>query len=145
MLTLLHRLPRPTVSALHTPWVWAGLLFAGMVVQFYYHPWVFVDTPYELYLAKSLNIKGIAIHGFTAEVEYRPLRLVAVDLIYAVAGANLTVFKATTVLQFAGVLWCLIALFRVSTGYQALAQVYRVDRPFCRFWLYFGISMSVSC
>ena len=26
-----------------------------------------------------------------------------------------------------------------------LAQVYRVDRPFCRFWLYFGIDMSVSC
>ena len=121
MLTLMNRLPRPTFSALRTPWVWAGLLFAGMVVQFSFHPWVFVDTPYELYLAKSLNIKGIAIQGFAAEVEYRPLRLVAVELIYAVAGANLTVFKAITVLQFAGVLWCLIALFRVNTGYQALA------------------------
>ena len=58
MLTLLHRLPGPTFSVLRTPWVWAALLFAGMVVQFSYHPWVFVDTPYELYLAKSLNIKG---------------------------------------------------------------------------------------
>ena len=27
----------------------------------------------------------------------------------------------------------------------ALAQVYPVDRPFCRFWPYFGIPMSVSC
>ena len=92
-----------------------------MVVQFSYHPWVFVDTPYELYLAKSLNIKGMVIQGFTADVEYRPLRLLAVDLIYGVVGANLTVFKATTVVQFAGVLWCFVALFRVATGYQALA------------------------
>ena len=36
-------------------------------------------------------------------------------------GANLAVFKATTVIQFAGILCCLIALFRVRTGYQALA------------------------
>ena len=85
------------MQALLVPWLWAGLLFAGMVVQFSYHPWVFVDTPSELYLAKSLNIKGIAIQGFTAEVEFRPLRLVAVDLSSTVAGANLTVFKATTV------------------------------------------------
>ena len=63
------------MQALLVPWLWAGLLFAGMVVQFSYHPWVFVDTPSELYLAKSLNIKGIAIQGFTAEVEYRPCAL----------------------------------------------------------------------
>ena len=118
---LMNRLLRPTSPALRTPWVWAGLLFAGMVVQFSYHPWVWIDTPYELYLAKSLNIKGMVIQGFTADVEYRPLRLLAVDLIYGVVGANLTVFKATTVVQFAGVLWCFVVLFRVATGYQALA------------------------
>ena len=106
------------MQALLVPWLWAGLLFAGMVVQFSYHPWVFVDTPSELYLVKSLNIKGIAIQGFTAEVEYRPLRLVAVDLSSTVAGANLTVFKATTVFQFAGILWCLVALFRVRRKFQ---------------------------
>ena len=117
------------MQALLVPWLWAGLLFAGMVVQFSYHPWVFVDTPSELYLAKSLNIKGIAIQGFTAEVEYRPLRLVAVDLSSTVADANLTVFKATTVVQFAGILWCLVALFRVRTGYQALAACLAPSPP----------------
>ena len=118
---LVRRIPRPVPPALRTPWIWAGLLFAGIVVQFSYHPWPFGDTPSELYLAKSLNIKGIVIQGFTAEVEYRPLHLVAVDLIYMIAGANLTVFKATTVVQFAGVLSCLVTLFRVKTVSQALA------------------------
>ena len=118
---LMARLPRPTVSALRTPWVWAGLLFGGMVVQFSYHPWEFVDTPYELYLAKSLNIKGMVIHGFTEGVVYRPLIRVGIDLLFTVVGANLTVFKAITVVLFAGILWCLVALLRVGTGYQALA------------------------
>ena len=118
---LMHRLPLPTPPALRTPWVWAGLLFAGMVVQFSYHSWTFGDTPYLLYLAKTLNIKGIVIDGFTAEVQYRPLFLVGIDLIHRVVGLNLTVFKAITVVQFAGVLWCLVVLFRVRTGYQALA------------------------
>ena len=121
MLKLFLRLPRPTVPALRTPWLWAGLLFVGMVVQFSYHPWAFVDTPYQLYLAKTLDFKGTVISGFTAAVEYRPLFLVGVDLIYGIVGANLSVFKAIVVVQFAGILWCLIALFRVSTGYQALA------------------------
>ena len=39
-----------------------------------------------------------------------------------IVGANLTVFKAITVVPVRrNVLWCLIALFRVNTGYQALA------------------------
>ena len=118
---LMHRLPRPTSQAVRTAWIWAGLLFAGMVLQFSYHSWTFGDTPYLLYLAKTLNIKGIVIDGFTAEVQYRPLFLVGVDLIHRVVGLNLTVFKAITVVQFAGVLWCLVVLFRVGTRYQALA------------------------
>ena len=118
---LMHRLGRPTFPALRTPWVWAGLLFAGMVMQFSYHRWEFLDTPYLLYLAKTLDFRGIVINGFTADVEYRPLFRVGVDLIYGIVGANVTVFKAIIVVQFAGVLWCLVALFRVSTGYQALA------------------------
>ena len=72
MPTLLNRVLRPMSAALCITWIWAGLLFAGIVVQFSYHVWEFLDTPYELYLAKSLNIKGIVIHGFTADVEYRP-------------------------------------------------------------------------
>ena len=121
MPTLTNRFPRPTFSVLRTPWVWAGLLFIGMVAQFSYQPWAFVDAPYELYLAKTLDFKGTVINGLTADVEYRPLFRVGVDLIYGIVGANLTVFKAIIVVQFAGVLWCLVALFRVSTGYQALA------------------------
>ena len=118
---LIHWLLRPTIPALRITWVWAGLLFAGIVVQFSYHVWEFLDTPYEFYVAKTLGITGMVIHGFTAEVEYRPLFRVGIDLLYGIAGANLTVFKATTIIQFAGVLWCLVALFRVRTGYQALA------------------------
>ena len=118
---LMHRVLAATSQALHVPWVWAGLLFAGIVVQFSYHPWEFLDTPYLLYLAKTLDFREIVINGFTADVEYRPLFRVGVDLIYGVVGANLAVYKTITVVQFAGVLWCLIALFRVSTGYQALA------------------------
>ena len=115
------RVLRPMSPALCTTWIWVGLLFAGMVVQFSYHPWGFVDTPYELFLAKSLNIKGMVIHAFTADVVYRPLNRVGINLIHGVVGANLAVFKATTVVLFAGILWCLIALFRVRTGYQALS------------------------
>ena len=118
---LMHRVLAATSQALHVPWVWAGLLFAGIVVQFSYHPWEFLDTPYLLYLAKTLDFREIVINGFTADVEYRPLFRVGVDLIYGVVGANLAVYKTIIVVQFAGVLWCLIALFRVSTGYQALA------------------------
>ena len=121
MLTLMNRILRPTSPALCITWVWAGLLFVGVVVQFSYRVWEFLDTPYEIYLAKSLDFIGIVIHGFTADVEYRPLFRVGIDLLYGIAGANLTVFKATTVIQFAGILWCLVALFRVRTGYQALA------------------------
>ena len=118
---LMHRVLAATSQALHVPWIWAGLLFAGIVVQFSYHPWEFLDTPYLLYLAKTLDFREIVINGFTADVEYRPLFRVGVDLIYEVVGANLAVYKTIIVVQFAGVLWCLIALFRVSTGYQALA------------------------
>ena len=118
---LLNRLLRPPSPTQCITWIWAGLLFAGIVVQFSYRVWEFLDTPYELYLAKSLNIKGMVIHAFTEEVEYRPLFRVGVDLLYGIAGANLTVFKTTTVVQFAGILCCLVALFRVRTGYQALA------------------------
>ena len=121
MPTLMNRLPRPTSPALCMTWAWAGLLFGGMVAQFTYHPWAFVDAPYELYLAKSLNIKEMVIHGFTEDVVYRPLNRVGIDLLYGVVGANLIVFKALTVILFAGVLWCFVALFRVATRYQALA------------------------
>ena len=117
----MHWLLRPTFPALRTTWIWAGLLFVGIVVQFSYHVWEFLDTPYEFYLAKTLDIKGMVIHGFTADVYYRPLFPMAVDLLYGIVGANLTVFKITTVIQFAGVLSCLVALFRVRTRYQALA------------------------
>ena len=34
---------------------------------------------------------------------------------------------------------------RCASDPEYLAQVYPVDRPFCRFWPYFGIFMSVSC
>ena len=121
MPTLTNRRPRPTFPAPRVPWLWAGLLFAGMVVQFTYHPWNFVDTPNYLYEAKTLDFKEIAIKGFTAGVGYRPLFRVGVDLLYGIVGANLSVFKAIVVVQFAGILCCLIALFRVITGYQALA------------------------
>ena len=117
----MHRVLATTFQALLVPWLWAALLFAGMVVQFSYHSWTFGGTPLELYLAKTFNIKELVIQGFTAEVVYRPLRLLAIELIYAVAGTNPAVYKATTVVQFAGVLWCLVTLCRVKTGYQALA------------------------
>ena len=38
-----------------------------------------------------------------------------------VVGANLAVYKTTIVVQFARVLWCLVALFRIRTEYQAVA------------------------
>ena len=117
----MNRFPRPTSPALCMTWAWAGLLFSGMVAQFSYHPWEFVDAPYELYLAKSLDLKAMVIHGFTEDVVYRPLNRVGIDLLYGVVGANLIVFKALTVILFAGVLWCFVALFRVATRYQALA------------------------
>ena len=50
---LMHRVLAATSQALHVPWVWAGLLFTGIVVQFSHHPWEFLDTPYLLYLAKD--------------------------------------------------------------------------------------------
>ena len=118
---LMRRLPWPAPPILQTPWIWAGLLFTGMVVQFSHHSWAYGDTPSLLYSAKTLNFKEIVIDGFTSAVEYRPLFLVGLDLVHGVAGLNLSVFKAITVVQFAGVLWCLVALFRVSTRHQALA------------------------
>ena len=118
---LMRRLPRTALTILKTPWIWAGLLFAGVAVQFSYHPWAVGNTTDLLSLANSLDFKGIVIDGFTAAVRYRPLLLVAVDLLHGIVGANLNVFKAITIVQFAGILWCLVALCRVSTGYQALA------------------------
>ena len=118
---LMRRLPRTALTILKTPWIWAGLLFAGSAVQFSYHPWAVGQTTDLLSLANSLDFKGIVIDGFTEAVRYRPLLHVAVDLLYGIVGANLTVFKAVTIVQFAGILWCLVALCRVSTAYQALA------------------------
>ena len=62
------------------------------------------------------------IDGFTAAVQYRPLvhgRSLTCSM--GPWALNLSVFKAITIVQFAGILWCLVALCRVSTGYQALA------------------------
>ena len=99
---LMRRLPRMALTILKAPWIWAGLLFAGVAVQFSYHPWAFDNTTDLLSLANSLDFKGIVIDGFTSAVRYRPLLYVGIDLVHGIVGANLTVFKAITIVQFAG-------------------------------------------
>ena len=61
---LMRRLPRTALTILKAPWIWAGLLFAGVAVQFSYHPWGFDNTTDLLSLANSLDFKGIVIDGF---------------------------------------------------------------------------------
>lgn len=102
-------------------WSWAGLLTLGMAIAFSYHGWPLVDAPQVLYVAHRLNLKGTIIDAFTRDIEYRPLFTIAVDLLYAVFGTNLTSYKVITVGQFAAILWCLIALFRVTSRHQAMA------------------------
>ena len=91
-------------------------------VQFSYHPWAVGDTTHLLSLAKIPRFQGHRdrwLYGSGASIAL--WFIVGVDLLYGIVGANLTVFKAITIVQFAGILWCLVALCRVGTGYQALA------------------------
>ena len=80
-------------------------------------------TDLLLYSAKTLNFKGDRdrrIYGSGASIAlcfWSPSRPGP----WRPRASNVSVFKAITVVQFAGVLWCLVALFRVSTGHQALA------------------------
>lgn len=102
-------------------WAWVGVLVVCLGVAFANHGWPFVDTLKVLYTAKVLNIKGAIIDAFRREVEYRPIFTISTKLIYDVAGLRVWVYKAITLAQFAAILGCYLALFRVATKRDALA------------------------
>jgi hypothetical protein len=94
---------------------------AVLAVQLLATSWPLQDVYNFLYRATTMTWGETLQFAFGNDVTYRPLFVIGVKLAHQLVGLRLWLFRTLVVLQFAGVLFCLIWLLRPVTSRRAIA------------------------
>ena len=94
------------------PCVWALGWTLAFGLAFFSISWPYVDVVNNLTRAAEWEWQETIRNGFSLDVEYRPLLILAIKAAYQLAGLRLWPYQALVLLQFAAVLALLIWLFR---------------------------------
>jgi hypothetical protein len=86
-------------------------------------PWPYIDLYNNLQRAHDLPWGGLLQEAFASGVEYRPLLTIATKTAFAAAGLHLWFYKAIVLLEFAVVLFLMVALFQPAGRRRSIAAV----------------------
>jgi len=97
-----------------------ALVTAAFAVPFGRIPWPRIDLANAMQRAVDLSWADTIRAAFGSGVEYRPVMTIATKAAYSVGGLHLWFYKTLVLIEFAGVLWMLLVLWRPA-GWKRMA------------------------